>query len=316
VTGKRRPKKARPGEAQRISQPELRIIDQETWTATQRRIAEVSVRQDQSKAKAPLRKTSYPLSGLLYCSCCGAPMVIAGGTGHRIYKCGDFHKRRHCHVAQGLREEQISDAVVKLLQSRLRSPQAIAFLADQLQKKAVESESSAGHQYQVTRKALADTQNRLGRLVENLASGRLGQLALGPVNQALEKEEASRLALEAKLVSLDAQRQATKAVPSKKELTFRAKGIVGDLRNQLRRDPIKAREQIRQFLVDGKITMEAKEDGSWAAHFKYFPTLLLKAPQNGNNPGRKSEVVYSSGCAGAIRGRYHGPEVVLEVRVA
>ncbi len=51
---------------------------------------------------------------------------------------------------------------------------------------------------------------------------------------------------------------------------------------------MKAREQIRQFLVDGKITMEAKEDGSWAAHFKYFPTLLLEA-QNGNSPGPKSE---------------------------
>jgi len=57
--------------------------------------------------------------------------------------------------------------------------------------------------------------------------------------------------------------------------------------------------------------MEREEPPPWSVK-----SPLLKGPQNGNNPGPRSGVVYSSGCAGGIRGRCYGPEVVLEVRLA
>ena len=300
TTGKRRRRKARPEEVQKISQPLLRIIDEQTWGDAQKRIQDVGSKYQKAKGKAPNRKSNYPLSGLLVCDKCGATMVIVGGSSCRYYKCGDFHKRKNCSMSQGLREDQISHAVVGVIQKRLRSPQAIAFLADQLSKVAAKAEGNASVEYRATEKALDDTSARLGRLIENLATGTLSALAAGPINQALEKEEASRLALEAKLKNLDDQMSAKKSVPSKKELTKRAKAVLDDLEAQLRKNPIKAREQIRQFIPGGKITMQAQHDGSWAAKFDYYPTLLLEKRTNGNSPRPKSEAVYSLSCAGRI----------------
>ena len=300
ATGNRRRRKARPEEVQKISQPDLRIIDEKTWAAAQKRIHDVGSKYEQVNGKAPIRKTNYPLSGLLFCEQCGAPLVIVGGSRTRYYKCSNFHSRKTCAVGQGLREDQVSEAVIDLIGTRLRSPQAIAFLADKLMQKAAQAEGTAAVECRATDKALADALGRIDRLVENLATGTLSPLAAGPINQALEKAEASRMALESKLHELEGQLEARNAVPSKEELQKRARCLLDDLQGQLRRDPIKAREQIRAFLVDGKINMEAREGGSWAAHFKYFPTLLLEKPTNGNSPRPKSEAVYSSSCAGRI----------------
>lgn len=54
----------------------------------------VLVTTDKPKGRALAGKaSSYPFSGILRCGECGAPMVIAGGSSTKYYRCGDAKKR-------------------------------------------------------------------------------------------------------------------------------------------------------------------------------------------------------------------------------
>jgi len=83
--------------------PDLRIVPPELWDAAQRRLAEVQAKFDAKGPKRPRPTGSfvdaYPpheFAGLLFCSRCGARMVVAGSNG-RYMACGGRVARR-CDV--------------------------------------------------------------------------------------------------------------------------------------------------------------------------------------------------------------------------
>jgi hypothetical protein len=88
-----------------------------------------------------------------------------------------------------------------------------------------------------------------------------------------------------------------------------------------------ARDQLKTLLDDGAILLHPRPadpaTGS-PAHYVAEGGLLplgLLIPTNAETPhefigGASRDALRAVSCAGAIRGRYHGPEVGLEVRVA
>lgn len=103
--------------------PERRIIDVAVWDAVRARSAAVRARYTGKRApgSAPGRVTNYPLSGLLHCGCCGAPMVITAGTSASYYKCGDYKERRTCSNSLGVKEELARTRIFSVARE-VRSP--------------------------------------------------------------------------------------------------------------------------------------------------------------------------------------------------
>jgi site-specific DNA recombinase len=64
------------------------------------------------------KRTSYPLSGVLYCGVCEAPMIISGGSSRRYYNCGDAKKRGTCKNKLALREDIAKDRILGALRDR------------------------------------------------------------------------------------------------------------------------------------------------------------------------------------------------------
>src|SRR3954468_2638613 len=65
--------------------PDLAIVDRATWDAVQAKIEEHT--RAYNAGAVPRRKTSYLLTGMLKCGCCGALMQINGGSTQRYYRC-------------------------------------------------------------------------------------------------------------------------------------------------------------------------------------------------------------------------------------
>ena|GEM_PF-5778626 len=89
-------------------------------------------------------------------------------------------------------------------------------------------------------------------------------------------------------------------MPSKEELTARAAHLIEHLDDLLKRDPVRAREQLRHFIHGGRIEMHARGEDGWVARFRLYPALILEKPTKATGPRRESEAVYFASCAGRI----------------
>lgn len=299
-TKKRRYRDVPEEQVQHFDRPELRILDDSIWKEAQTRINAVAGKFRGKKDAAPVRKTSYPLSGILYCGGCSGPMSIIGGSSARYYRCIDSHKRKTCPICQPLREDQITEAVLSLVRTQLSDPVAHAYLAEMLRRRASAQRRDRSEEAKPLKAALAQVTRKVDNLVASIASGELSGGALGPVQKALEAAEAERKKLDARLHALETQGQHSGALPTPEDLTQRAQSLIDNLDTLLRKDATEAREQLRKYFHGGKIFMYPVEGGGWRAETRFYPTILLSRPTNQSGPGGKSGAVYSSGCAGRI----------------
>jgi len=102
--------------------PELRIVDDVTWSRVERRLAE---RRDFYKP-GPGGRSQYLLSGLLRCALCGSAMVISSHRPVR-YQCSTF---RHggpaaCGNSLTLRKDVAEAALVEPVLERVLSAEAV-----------------------------------------------------------------------------------------------------------------------------------------------------------------------------------------------
>lgn len=108
----------------REQRPELAIIDRATWDAVQVRLDEHAKKY---KARAmPRQKTSYLLTGLLKCGCCGSLMQISSGSNHSYYRCVANRKRGTCSNRLSVREGLTRQRVLDAIQGAVASPAAAA----------------------------------------------------------------------------------------------------------------------------------------------------------------------------------------------
>ena len=95
--------------------PELRIIEQSLWDAVQ---AELDRRTAANpRAARATHRARYLLSGLLQCSCCGAPYVVSSKTG---YRCRESNKGA-CENKASISRKRIEKRVFGALRSVFQS---------------------------------------------------------------------------------------------------------------------------------------------------------------------------------------------------
>ncbi|MFZ5893256.1 MAG: recombinase family protein [Myxococcota bacterium] len=299
-TNRRVPVRKNDARAIVAQRPELRIVDEQTWHATQERLAQVRrfyTRRADGAAKGravPGRQSPYLFSSLLCCGVCGGKMIIAGGSADVYYRCEANKKRGTCANALSVRESVVRLGLVDELRRRLVCDQGLAYarkrvaerLGDLLRERDVEAREH--------RQRLDKLTNQIDKLVDFIADGH-GSAAVAEKLRGLERAadvERSRLA------AYEKQAAAVVRLPSPDDLM----GIVFDLEKRLLSDTARGREELRRIFRDGRITLIPQPGGFYVARSEILPLVLLTQspspePSSEDSSGGRCP---ASSCAGRI----------------
>lgn len=297
-TNKRRPTK---GANPRVfDRPHLRIIDDETWTAVQARLAAVAAhykRSTDGHAKgrsAPRRATTYLFSSLLHCAVCGGKMVISGGSSTAYYRCQESMKRRTCTNRISVREDVLRASLLDEIRHRLASSKGLAYARKRIAERLGELSREQGGEIRERRRALETTEAKIANLVDFVAQGR-GTKAVSDQLKTLERE-ASRQRKE--LSTLENAAVSPIKLPTPDEMLK----IALDLETRLTANPTKGREELRRLFRDGRIDLIPQPDGFYVARSEILPLVLLTTPPSvADQGGRDQSPRYSAvSCAGRI----------------
>ena len=291
--------------------PERRIIDDETWTAVQARLADVRVcyagRHDQPKGRATGRQNNYILSGLLYCGACQAPMTIHAGTSARYYRCSDQKKRGTCANRLALREDVARRRILGAVRERYSSPASAGYMRKRFAERLGELSREVNAELSERRERLARVEEKMAGLADFIAGGERSDYITKTLHDHEAQAKQERAAIDGLV------RQASKPVdlPSPDVLLERAL----DLEALLAADPVRGREELKRLFDNGRLLVEPQPEGHYIARGRLFPLALLSldltaerykprsfaAPGLVKTPDSNSFELWSSdGCAGRI----------------
>jgi len=283
----------------RQSFPERRIIDQTTWDEVHLRLKRVHAHYVKGASKAggnTGKRTSYPFSGLLFCGSCGSPMIIAGGSGPKYYRCGDNKKRGTCDNSLTIREPVVRDHLLGAFHDRLTSPQAVAHLRHRVAELLAQASRARTADIDERRQRLQRTEERIASLVRFIADGSDSVY----VRDTLKDLEAQALQEKEAIAALERAAAEPIRLPSIDAIIAR----VHKLRELLEADPTRGREALKRYFADGRIILHP--NARWyLARSEFLPvTLVLETTRPRNLASGPGSIVgdYSPplGCAGRI----------------
>lgn len=156
--------------------PELAIIDRALWDAVQAILASRARKSGASRvptgqASSLGPRTTHPLSGLLSCGSCGAPMVVSGGSSASYYKCSGYKKRGTCQNSLSVREDVVCSKILGAVGESLRSPRNIVELRRMVTERLRSLSESQDSDLRQAQTRLETTETKIGRLIEAVSEG-------------------------------------------------------------------------------------------------------------------------------------------------
>lgn len=283
--------------------PHLRIIDQELWDeVAARRSAVAAKHTGKNKGAASGRRAAYPLSGLLFCASCGAPMIVLGGTSATYYRCSDALKRGTCRNRLGVREDVVVEAAVGELKRVLLQPDLLEYLRARVEEKLRGLKANAKSEESKVEQQLKRVTLEIERQIEFIKN--TDPVAEAGVVQAIR---ASLTKASAEQANLRRQLEAARAADHPVRLPTPEQIVAGalDIEARLRSDPLTAREALRAMLLDGRITMEPQADGSYIGRSILTPLRLARTRKPRGRGGAEASSletrsVSKVSCAGRI----------------
>lgn len=277
-TNRRLPRKRAEAEVLTLDRPHLRIVDEARWTAAQERLKAVRALfvkppvEGRAGTSHAGRATPYLLSSILFCGCCGAPMMIAGGcVGVRYYRCGDNFKRRTCPNALSVREDVARERILAAVRERLISSEGVLharkLIAEQL--RALDAAATAKLRDHEGR--LARTEERIKGLVTFLADGDRSPYVVSTLRDLEAQAATEKRAIE----ELRAQVARPIPLPSPDEVL----GRIFALEARLMEDVLRGREALRVLFHEGKIRLMPQAEGFYLAQAELLPLALLLGPE-------------------------------------
>jgi len=313
---KRVPRMRTPDKFTTYDRPHLRIIDQELWEQVQQRMANIAEKyapktERKGKSTAPGRPGKYPLSGLLYCWECGAPMVIVGSERAKYYQCGDHHKRGTCPNDKSVREDNLLRAVLGHMVSVLRDPSSAKHLEARAAEATRWATAELATRQRDARQVLRRAENMVARARSALLAMAHSPEVVKDLSGALDVALQDKARAEATL-ALALADYGPAPVPTATDLSE----LATLLEKRAAEDPMLFRETLRRMTADGRIVLRPQSDGSYLAQSFFFP-LVVPPPVDGRKgpkatkPRRDSSEASDDcttlGCAGWIGGQYtHG----------
>jgi len=173
--------------------PHLRIIDEQTWTATQQRLQAVrrfytSAGKDKAKnTGVPARRTPYLFSSLLCCGICGSKMIVSGGSNDAYYRCEGHARRGVCTNNLSVRESVVRAGLLDELRRRLTSDRGVAYARKMLVEKLADISRRQHAEAQERRERVDKLTRQIDKLVDYVVEGH-GTAAVAEKLRGLERE--------------------------------------------------------------------------------------------------------------------------------
>lgn len=284
-TRRRTPVLRDPSEVVQVERPDLVIVDRRMWDAVQLRHADALSRYG-SAVRTLRRPTSYLLSTILVCDCCGAPMEIAGGA-HPRYRCARNRKRGTCDNALSARESSVRSTVIEGIRGALSLPDHVEYIRDSIATWLGDGARSAKHEMTERSARAKRTEDRIRGLIMMQAEGDRSS-AVAEMRRdleaqlSLEREAIERLRDESTVIPFVGPAEIARAL---------------DVDAILGRDVVGAREQLRGLLAEGQVRMVPRENGRYLARFSVLPLGPIIAPDIAAS-GSSNAAMSRSGCGG------------------
>ena len=257
-TNRRLPRARAGGPLVETVREDLRIVDQDTWNAVQKRF--------ESHPKMPKRgPRTHPLSGILICANCKAPMTICGGTKKfRYYACPSAKKRGLCTIEGTVRADRIEECVFEKLSSELRAhgPEVLAIIRDEMSRiENSRDDRTAPHAGRLT---------QLQAQLENYLNC-LGATASESIVRRVEETE--KQIAETRTALATEQVAAPTTIASDEEFVERVLSLSA-LHKHAHADVV--RQSMRNILRDGTIECTRADDGGWVVRFAAIPAAIAE----------------------------------------
>jgi site-specific DNA recombinase len=267
--------------------PELMIVPRELWDVVQAKLvahAEARRRATAREGRVPRKPTSYLLTSLLRCGCCGGLLQISGGSPHRYYRCATNRKRgaTTCENALSVRESIARERVIGAIRDALNRPSAVEHVRRQVAERLGRVSREIATELATRAARLTRTEERIrGCITMQLDGDTSPQLA--ELRRDFEAQAATERAT---VATLRARADEPIRLPDLRELTRRVLSFDAILTGD---DPTAAREALRRYLAGGAIVC-SPEGGRYVARGELLPLEILLS--RGALP--------SEGCAGRI----------------
>lgn len=271
----RRVPRMRPRSEWKVAErPDLRIIDDATWTAVRQRM-DAPRRKGGQRGRGPAPRTL--LGGLLRCGVCGGAIMA---VHKRYYGCA-AHKDRGPAVCSGTfaPRAETEQRLISELRNQALSPEAIARIGARVRQLLADLQRQASSEAGATPARIAAAEAEVARLVDAVAEMGLSSA----LKQRLKTAEADLQALQGQ----SAKATAPLLMPDKRRIEIRVREVMTRIETELAADVDRARKILAEKL--GKITVEERDDGVYA-QMDIGPVLLEAAGAD----------VAGTGCGGRI----------------
>ena len=289
-TNKRRPR-ARPAEEVFTTErPDLRIIDQDLWTAVQAKVEAVARKR---KGMGPVReagtwKTTFLLSGVVTCAECGFPLTIYGSKSARYYRCSTNYAKGTCKSRIAVREPDLRATCLDSIRGTLQSKEGIEYVRRQMADRLKTWSRTTESDHAEHRERLQRNEDRIKGLVRFIADGDRSEYVVSTLRDLEVQAKADRAAIE----RLERAAQEPLKLPSLGEIT---RGVF-EFDRLIAGDVDRARVHLRRWLKDGIILVRPKHEGC-AVDGAVNPLLIIAEKGNPSRHGSLAtgETNYGSG---------------------
>lgn len=163
------------------------IVDKETFEKVQIIIDEIN---DKRKVKGRARKNVYPLTGKIYCACCGEPFTgNSKGNGLAYYTCRGQDKLQICQngsLAKDVLENYVFAKIKELILVENHIDEIARIVFDSLNQSPVSD--NINDEIKKLKKEQAIIERKLENLVDLMLDGKISKSILEKKTAALESE--------------------------------------------------------------------------------------------------------------------------------
>jgi DNA invertase Pin-like site-specific DNA recombinase len=183
-TGKRVSRPNPPELWQRADAPDLRIVDEDTWTRAAARKA--------GAAKAHPHHSRRPkrlFSGLLRCGCCGGSYIVSGSDSRGIrIECSIRRETGACDNRRTISAAEVEERVIDGLRRHLLDGEAVRLWLDDYRAKRAANARARSKSRAAAESSLADIEARHARVLRLYEDGMLDMATAKPRLLELQRE--------------------------------------------------------------------------------------------------------------------------------
>lgn len=163
------------------------IVSRELWDKVQHIVDNLNVKK---AAKGRARKNIYPLTGKIFCACCGEPFTgNSKGNGIAYYTCRGQDKLQICKngsVLKSMLEEYVFGKIKELILSENHIDEITQIVFDTFNNGTTETDIAA--EIAALKKEKADIERKLENLLDLLLDGTISKDILHKKSAALQAE--------------------------------------------------------------------------------------------------------------------------------